>query len=185
MDAPSAGARPHSAASAFRSIREGSLGRCAVQAEISGKNGPRPISRVLFFKRLRSLSPSRSDRPAHRSGSLGAVATSPVFLPPMRIQSFRSLPSRRGASPAIPRPSWCSIASRGDAPYDITSRSFAPDQGLAEDPSAGGTHCRLAPFRARRLGKPELRGGEILSRAGDGVELEGACVSCMEGAVTP
>ncbi|TZF90782.1 PhzF family phenazine biosynthesis protein [Cognatilysobacter lacus] len=83
------------------------------------------------------------------------------------------------------------ITAVGDAPYDFTSRYFAPRKGVPEDPVTGGAHCGLAPFWAARLGKHEFRawqasrrGGEIVCRpAGDRVELEGSCVFYLEGCV--
>ena len=83
------------------------------------------------------------------------------------------------------------VTARGDAPYDFTSRYFAPAKGVPEDPVTGGAHCGLAPFWAPRLGKTEFRawqasrrGGEVVCRIkGDRVELEGACVFYMEGTV--
>jgi PhzF family phenazine biosynthesis protein len=83
------------------------------------------------------------------------------------------------------------VTAPGDAPYDFTSRYFAPAKGIAEDPVTGGAHCGLAPFWAARLGKSGFRawqasrrGGEVICRVvGDRVELEGGCVFYMEGTV--
>jgi PhzF family phenazine biosynthesis protein len=79
----------------------------------------------------------------------------------------------------------------GDGPYDFVSRYFAPVKGIPEDPVTGAAHCMLAPYWARRLGKTAFRafqasrrGGEIMCRSlGERVELEGACVFYLEGAV--
>jgi predicted PhzF superfamily epimerase YddE/YHI9 len=84
------------------------------------------------------------------------------------------------------------VTAAGDAPYDFTSRYFAPRKGVPEDPVTGGAHCGLAPYWAARLGKQEFRawqasrrGGEIVCRvAGDRVELEASCVFYLEGSVT-
>lgn len=84
------------------------------------------------------------------------------------------------------------VTAWGDAPYDFTSRYFAPVKGVPEDPVTGGAHCGLAPFWAARTGRHEFRawqasrrGGEIVCRvAGDRVELEGSCVFYLEGTVT-
>ncbi|MER3547126.1 MAG: isomerase, partial [Rhodanobacteraceae bacterium] len=70
-------------------------------------------------------------------------------------------------------------------------RYFAPAKGIPEDPVTGSAHCMLMPYWANQLRKAELRacqasqrGGEILCRlAGDRVEMEGACVFYLEGAV--
>jgi len=68
---------------------------------------------------------------------------------------------------------------------------IAPAKGIPEDPVTGAAHCMLAPYWAKRLGKPVLRafqasrrGGEIICRpAGDRIELEGSCVFYLEGEV--
>lgn len=72
----------------------------------------------------------------------------------------------------------------GDAPFDFTSRVFAPALGIDEDPVTGSAHTLLAPYWADRLGKKELlalqaskRGGELrLKMNGDRVQIGGrAC----------
>ena len=37
------------------------------------------------------------------------------------------------------------VTAPGDAPYDFTSRYFAPAKGIPEDPVTGGAHCMLTP----------------------------------------
>ncbi|MGY3266846.1 PhzF family phenazine biosynthesis protein [Lysobacter sp. HA35] len=106
-------------------------------------------------------------------------------------QRVRDLVSDIAALIALDR-SGVVVTAQGDAPYDFTSRYFAPRKGVREDPVTGGAHCGLAPFWAARLGKHEFRawqasrrGGEIVCRvAGDRVELEGSCVFYLEGRVT-
>ncbi|MGC3963084.1 MAG: PhzF family phenazine biosynthesis protein [Rhodocyclaceae bacterium] len=83
------------------------------------------------------------------------------------------------------------VTAAGDAPFDFTSRYFAPAKGVPEDPVTGSAHCMLAPFWAEQLTKLELRafqasarGGEILCRVKQGrVELEGQCVFYLEGEI--
>jgi PhzF family phenazine biosynthesis protein len=83
------------------------------------------------------------------------------------------------------------VTAPGDGIYDFVSRYFAPAKGIPEDPVTGAAHCMLAPYWAKRLGKPVLRafqasrrGGEIICRpAGDRIELEGSCVFYLEGEV--
>jgi PhzF family phenazine biosynthesis protein len=83
------------------------------------------------------------------------------------------------------------VTAPGERTYDFFSRYFAPRKGIPEDPVTGAAHCMLAPYWARRLGKTVFRafqasrrGGEIICRVvGDRVELEGACVFYLEGAV--
>lgn len=81
------------------------------------------------------------------------------------------------------------VTAQGDAPYDFTSRYFAPAKGVPEDPVTGGAHCGLAPYWAARLGRSGFRafqasprGGDLSCRVvGDRVELEGRCVLYMRG----
>ncbi|HXS73922.1 MAG TPA: PhzF family phenazine biosynthesis protein [Rhodanobacteraceae bacterium] len=83
------------------------------------------------------------------------------------------------------------VTAPGDEHYDFVSRYFAPAKGIPEDPVTGGAHCMLAPYWAGQLGKTEFRayqasqrGGEMLCRLADHrVEMEGACVFYLEGAV--
>ncbi len=83
------------------------------------------------------------------------------------------------------------VTAHGDGIYDFVSRYFAPAKGIPEDPVTGSSHCMLAPYWAKRLGKTAFRafqashrGGEVLCRlAGDRIELEGTCVFYLEGEV--
>jgi PhzF family phenazine biosynthesis protein len=83
------------------------------------------------------------------------------------------------------------VTALGDGTYDFVSRYFAPAKGIPEDPVTGGAHTMLGPYWATRLGKTVLRafqasrrGGEIVCRlVDDRIELEGACVFYLEGAV--
>jgi PhzF family phenazine biosynthesis protein len=81
------------------------------------------------------------------------------------------------------------VSAQGDAPYDFTSRYFAPAKGIPEDPVTGAAHCMLAPYWAKVLGRSDFRayqasarGGDVICRLrGERVELEGACVFYLEG----
>ncbi|AXK73614.1 PhzF family phenazine biosynthesis protein [Lysobacter sp. TY2-98] len=83
------------------------------------------------------------------------------------------------------------VTAAGDAPYDITSRYFAPGKGVPEDPVTGGAHCGLLPYWAPRLGRSTLRcwqastrGGEMTcTLRGDRVELAGRCVFYLRGEI--
>ena len=83
------------------------------------------------------------------------------------------------------------VTAPGDA-CDFVSRYFAPAKGVPEDPVTGTSHCTLAPFWGRRLGKTELharqlsrRGGQIdCSIHGDRVHLSGACRFYLRGSIT-
>src|SRR5262249_40170330 len=74
-------------------------------------------------------------------------------------------------------------ASRPGA--DFVSRFFAPAVGIPEDPVTGSAHCTLAPFWARRLGRPSLTGYQAAARGGRvGVRAEGERVLLGGHAVT-
>jgi PhzF family phenazine biosynthesis protein len=72
---------------------------------------------------------------------------------------------------------------------DFVSRYFAPSYGIPEDPVTGSTHCSLAPYWAKRLGKTKLharqiseRGGELWCEVkGDRVIIKGSAVLTMRG----
>lgn len=69
--------------------------------------------------------------------------------------------------------------------YDFVSRFFAPQSGVAEDPVTGSSHCCLAPYWARRLGKDELVGYQASKRGGTvRVRLEGSRVILGGQAIT-
>ena len=80
--------------------------------------------------------------------------------------------------------------ARSSSPeFDFVSRFFAPASGIDEDPVTGSSHCCLAPFWARRLGKTSFlarqisrRGGVLKVRLeGDRVRLGGQAVTVLEG----
>lgn len=83
------------------------------------------------------------------------------------------------------------ITSHGDksSKYDFVSRSFAPSHGIDEDPVTGSSHCCLATYWAKRLGKTEMlayqasnRGGEVkVKLAGDRVLFSGKAVTVVAG----
>jgi len=111
-----------------------------------------------------------------------------VVLPDAEL--VRQLTPQFAALARLDRPGAIATAP-GDGDYDFISRYFAPAKGIPEDPVTGAAHCMLAPYWAKRLGKPSLRayqasprGGEMICRVvGDRVELEGHCVFYLEGTV--
>jgi len=72
---------------------------------------------------------------------------------------------------------------------DFVSRYFAPSYGIPEDPVTGSTHCSLAPYWSKRLGKISLhalqlseRGGELWCELqGDRVIVKGNAVLTLRG----
>jgi PhzF family phenazine biosynthesis protein len=82
------------------------------------------------------------------------------------------------------------VTSRSeDRRYDFLSRYFAPSYGIDEDPVTGSSHCSLAPYWARKLGRSEMtayqasaRGGVVRVRLdGDRVRLGGKAVTVLKG----
>jgi len=80
-------------------------------------------------------------------------------------------------------------ADAGNGDYDFTSRFFAPQSGVDEDPVTGSAHCCLGPFWSARLGKSELvgyqaskRGGVVrVKPTGNRVILAGQAVTILRG----
>jgi PhzF family phenazine biosynthesis protein len=82
------------------------------------------------------------------------------------------------------------VTSRGaSAGVDFVSRFFAPQSGIDEDPVTGSSHCCLAYFWSRQLGKDRFlahqispRGGVLQVRLnGDRVQLGGQAVTVLRG----
>jgi PhzF family phenazine biosynthesis protein len=80
----------------------------------------------------------------------------------------------------------------GENGVDFVSRFFAPAQGVPEDPVTGSSHCTLAPYWGRRLGKTQLEALQISRRVGklsctlvnDRVVIAGQAVLYLEGTIT-
>jgi predicted PhzF superfamily epimerase YddE/YHI9 len=75
---------------------------------------------------------------------------------------------------------------------DFVSRYFAPSYGIPEDPVTGSTHCSLAPYWGKRLGKKELHARQVSARRGDlwcelsgeRVMIKGKAVLTLEGSMS-
>jgi predicted PhzF superfamily epimerase YddE/YHI9 len=87
-------------------------------------------------------------------------------------------------------PAGVAVTARGkDA--DFVSRYFAPSYGIPEDPVTGSTHCSLAPYWAKRLGRTSLharqasrRGGELwCEMAGNRILIKGKAVLTLQGSL--
>ena len=80
------------------------------------------------------------------------------------------------------------VTAKGES-SDFVSRYFAPGIGIPEDAATGSTHCTLAPYWSRRLGKRKLhalqlslRGGELWCELlGDRVRIAARAVRYAEG----
>jgi PhzF family phenazine biosynthesis protein len=57
------------------------------------------------------------------------------------------------------------VTAPGDDRYDFISRYFAPAKGIPEDPVTGAAHCMLAPYWAKRLGRPNFAPSRHLDAA--------------------
>jgi predicted PhzF superfamily epimerase YddE/YHI9 len=72
---------------------------------------------------------------------------------------------------------------------DFTSRFFAPNAGVAEDPVTGSAHCMLGCYWSAKLGRAVLRGYQASARGGtvgvavhdDRVTLSGLAVTTLSG----
>lgn len=78
------------------------------------------------------------------------------------------------------------LTSRAVSPeFDFVSRYFAPWVGINEDPVTGSSHCSLAPYWSKRLGKNELTARQVSARGGTlRLRLEGDRVCISGQAVT-
>jgi PhzF family phenazine biosynthesis protein len=84
------------------------------------------------------------------------------------------------------------VTARGENGVDFVSRYFAPTAGIPEDPVTGSTHCVLATFWSRLLGKTDFharqvskRGGDLwLKLEGDRVKIAGHATAVMKGTIS-
>jgi PhzF family phenazine biosynthesis protein len=58
------------------------------------------------------------------------------------------------------------VTSQGEN-SDFVSRYFAPKLGIPEDAATGSTHCTLAPYWSKRLGKRKLHAIQLSQRRGE------------------
>jgi len=83
----------------------------------------------------------------------------------------------------------CLICTAPGLDFDFVSRTFAPEQGIPEDPVTGSAHCTLVPFWSVRLGRKTLRAYQASRRGGvldcedlgDRVKIAGGAVTYMIG----
>ncbi len=84
------------------------------------------------------------------------------------------------------------VSCRSNNEFDFVSRFFVPKCGIPEDPATGSTHCMLAPYWARELGKTTLNARQLSKRGGeffcevhkDRVYLAGNVFLYMKGEIT-
>jgi len=149
---------------------------------------------ALFTKDFPAQPPVTCDVPERLCAALGVEATE-VLMSQDFVVVVPDEALVRGLSPdvaalrGLPGRGVCVTAASREC--DFVSRWFGPNVGIAEDPVTGSAHCALAPYWAKRLGKPELRarqvsarGGEVLCRVeGDRVFLTGAAVTYLRGKI--
>lgn len=71
------------------------------------------------------------------------------------------------------------VTAKGDK-VDFTSRFFAPQAGVFEDPVTGSAHTSLTPIWAKKLGKKKLTAWQISKRGGQ-LECELKGERCLIG----
>jgi PhzF family phenazine biosynthesis protein len=106
-------------------------------------------------------------------------------------EALRALVPDLAAIARIPTRGVTVTARGGGAPGapDFTSRFFAPNAGVDEDPVTGSAHCMLACYWSTKLGRTELRGYQASTRGGtvgvavhhDRVTLSGRAVTTLSG----
>jgi predicted PhzF superfamily epimerase YddE/YHI9 len=162
------------------------------------KSGPLPVERTGDGYLMNF--PARPSEPVETPGDLAtALRTTPVETRVNRwnyLAVLNSAAEVRELDPdlaAIARLDRAGVivTAHGQAPYDFTSRYFAPAKGVPEDPVTGGAHCMLAPYWAGRLGQTSFlayqasrRGGEVrCGVVGDRVTLAGSCAFYLHGEI--
>lgn len=139
------------------------------------------------------------DLPAAR---LTPVAPPPGLLEALGVQALSCTTSdddvlvelTDAAAVAAVRPDFAALAALpfrghvvtapGPAGVDIASRTFFPSLGVDEDQVCVSAHCGLAPFWARRLGRPALTAVQLSGRGGRlAVEDRGERVHVLGAAV--
>jgi len=119
---------------------------------------------------------SRFDDIVELEDAAAVRALRPDFMRLRAVSTRGVIATSRAISPATPG-------------VDFVSRFFAPASGIDEDPATGSSHCCLAPFWSRRLGKNNFlahqvseRGGVLkVTLEGDRVQLGGQAVTVLRG----
>jgi PhzF family phenazine biosynthesis protein len=147
--------------------------------------------------------PATPEEPADvPPGLVEALGASPLYVGKSRFDYLVELDGEEAVRALRPDFTLLGrIASRGviatsraaTPDYDFVSRFFAPAAGIDEDPATGSSHCCLAPFWGRRLGKREFMARQISARGGvlkvrldgDRVRLGGQAVTVLRGELLP
>ena len=179
-----------------------STGRVGPEAPISfsTRSGTLTAARdgALIAMDFPAAAPERADPPP---GLLEALGVAPAWVGRSPIGWFVEVPTPgdvvravpdMGGLAALPGPGVILTAAGGIDGADVTSRYFAPAEGIPEDPVTGSAHCALGPFWADRLGRTRLvchqasrRGGIVYVEAwGARVGLAGRALTVLEGRLT-
>ena len=83
------------------------------------------------------------------------------------------------------------ITAAGENAVDYVCGSFAPSEGIDEDPATGSIQCTLVPYWARRTGKQTFRVQQLSSRGarmwcmlvGDRVKIAGEVKLYLQGTI--
>ena len=131
--------------------------------------------------------------PASMIEGLGKTPAAVVQVEDNYFAIYNSEETVRNIRPNFPlletlHPAGVAITAPGEN-CDFVSRYFVPSYGIPEDPVTGSTHCSLAPYWARRLGKTRLlarqvseRGGELWCELrGERVVIQGNAVLTLQG----
>ena len=139
-------------------------------------------------------SPSPAEAPADLLAALGVTAQAvlrnrlDVFVVVADAAVVRGLAPDLARLARVPTRG-VAVTARGDGEYDFVSRFFAPAAGVPEDPVTGSSHCGLAPYWAKALGRAALTGYQASARGGvvrvrhngDRVVLGGQAVTVVRG----
>jgi PhzF family phenazine biosynthesis protein len=142
--------------------------------------------------------PVQPQPPAWAEAVVGALGIKPLFIgmsaEDILIEAadegaVRSLQPDLATLKSLPVRGVIVTSRSSDRRFDFVSRFFAPAVGVDEDPVTGSSHCVLAPFWAKRLGKISMtayqasaRGGVLKLRLdGDRVRIAGRAVTVIRG----
>lgn len=160
-------------ASAFVVLQILETGRGSVRFE-TRRSGALTVRRDgdLLAMDFPALAPWTSETPpAELIEGLGKTPAAVVQIEDDYFAIYGSQEEVRGIRPDLRlleklHPAGVAITAPGDD-ADFVSRFFVPSYGIPEDPVTGSTHCSLAPYWAKRLGKTSLHARQLSERGGE------------------
>lgn len=157
-------------ASAFALALRGQLTSGCI--EFSSASGPLTVSRD--GERLALDFPARPATPSPLAQQVReALGASPreVLQAAALMAVFESEDEVRALRPnmeAVARlPCYGLVATSVGKDCDFSSRFFAPQVGIPEDPVTGSAHCTLIPYWSRQLGRTKLHARQVSARGGE------------------